>query len=616
MQIKNILRNTILNDTKRIYSALPKRLKIQFYIVLCTQIIFGMLELITIMVLSLFAMTLANPDVIRNSQKFNALMSHFESVQSFLSVDANMIFAAGLMVVSFIGLKNLLSFTNFYLSARFSESTAYHIGCEAFKNYLYQPFIWHISPESQEFQSAMAARYSLSSYIISQLMAYSYVVVIVFLMSGLFIASPTTTGIVVFVIGLTSFILYGAVRKKTVSNAQVISSVLGKESQAYSTASASIREVIIYQQEDVFAEAFMENGKRAIVPKTFAAVAHLLPTWVLETVGFGIITVAIGINFFLFEKSKTEVIAILSILTLTAWRILPVIYRLVGVMIVIRGQRVISGPCIELMEKLKASVNPANRLPPLDGYKVEKEIHLKNVSFRYPGAEADALQDVSMIVPKGISVGLVGSSGAGKSTLAGVLSGLLPPASGSMEVDGAPLAGRLYSSYLSTVGFVPQQTNLIGGTIADNVAFSEWGKPYDLNRVLTACRLAAMDFVTAIPDGHLQPVNPGGSGFSGGQMQRISIARALYAKPQILIFDEATSSLDVGNENIIRQTITTLHGEITTIIIAHRLSTVEHCDKIIWLENGKIRMDGPAPEVLAEYIKANSVIAAAGEDIT
>ena len=151
------------------------------------------------------------------------------------------------------------------------------------------------------------------------------------------------------------------------------------------------------------------------------------------------------------------------------------------------------------------------------------------------------------------------------------------------------------------VGYVAQNPYVAPGTLAQNVAFSQWGRPYDEERVRQACRMAHLDIADQRPEGINLPIGEGGSGLSGGQLQRLSIARALYASPHLLILDEATSSLDMGVEAAIMKTITSLPRSMTLAIIAHRLSTVESCDSILWLRDGETAMYGPPSEVLPHY---------------
>ena len=176
----------------------------------------------------------------------------------------------------------------------------------------------------------------------------------------------------------------------------------------------------------------------------------------------------------------------------------------------------------------------------------------------------------------------------------------MPPENGLFLVDGEAVTGARLTAYCARVGYVPQTPYIMSGTIAENVAFSQWGKPYDEEKVRRACRMAALDVVKKDPRGIDYPIGEHGAGLSGGQAQRVSIARALYAEPEILILDESTSALDQGTEAAIMETIRRLKG-MTVIIIAHRLTTVEHCDDIVWIQDGKVVKTGPPATVLDEY---------------
>jgi len=234
-------------------------------------------------------------------------------------------------------------------------------------------------------------------------------------------------------------------------------------------------------------------------------------------------------------------------------------------------------------------------------FQVIEKISLDRVSFMYPGKEQPALDGITCEVPLGCRVGIVGLSGAGKSTLAGVLAGLVAPSSGHMLVDGRQLTPETMPVYRQRIGYVPQSAFIMNGTLAQNIAFSEWGKPVNKQKVLYAAELAALDFIHDNPQGIEMPLSSN-SQLSGGQMQRVSIARALYVSPQVLILDESTSALDLATERAVLQTIESLPGNLIVFMIAHRLSTVEHCDEIWWLEQGRLRQKGSTAEVLPEYM--------------
>ena len=159
----------------------------------------------------------------------------------------------------------------------------------------------------------------------------------------------------------------------------------------------------------------------------------------------------------------------------------------------------------------------------------------------------------------------------------------------------------LRTGWMRGIGYVPQNPFLLNGSLAENIAFSQWGEEIDRDRVRECCRMAAMDFLDDLENGIDTIIGERGVRLSGGQLQRVSIARALYNHPQVIIFDEATSALDTATEQAIQQTIESLRSHMTVIIIAHRLTTVEKCDWLYWVEKGHIQMYGNAEKVLSEY---------------
>ena len=195
----------------------------------------------------------------------------------------------------------------------------------------------------------------------------------------------------------------------------------------------------------------------------------------------------------------------------------------------------------------------------------------------------------------------MGRSGAGKSTFINILSGLLQPTSGRLLVNGKALTAGELSAYRRQIGYVPQTPYLIAGTVAQNVAFIDWGHEVDAGKVRRACRGAAIDFLGADCCEIDRIVSKGGNGLSGGQLQRISIARALYTEPEVLIFDEATSALDHVSETAIQETMNTSKGIRTCVIAAHRLTTLDICDRVIWLEDGRCKLYGNTDIVLKRY---------------
>lgn len=238
--------------------------------------------------------------------------------------------------------------------------------------------------------------------------------------------------------------------------------------------------------------------------------------------------------------------------------------------------------------------------PPAEGraFAFSRCIALRRVSFGYPAAESNSLDDVSLSIPCGASVGIVGSSGAGKSTLVDIILGLLTPTSGAIEADDVDIHTNI-RGWQDQIGYVPQSIFLTDDTLRRNVAFGLPDGQIDEAAVWSAIRSAQLDaFVKELPQGLDTVVGERGIRLSGGQRQRIGIARALYHDPSILVLDEATSSLDSATESGVMGAVRALHGKKTLIIVAHRTSTVEHCDRVFRLEKGRLIDEGEANSVL------------------
>ena len=219
---------------------------------------------------------------------------------------------------------------------------------------------------------------------------------------------------------------------------------------------------------------------------------------------------------------------------------------------------------------------------------IKEKIELKDIVYKYPNTEVLIFDHADMEIPIGKSVGIVGTSGAGKTTVVDILLGLLQLQSGEILADGVEVRDH-YQSWLKNIGYIPQTIFMIDSTIRKNVAFGYADEDIDDEKVWRALKEAQLDeFVRGLPEGLDTGIGERGIRLSGGQRQRIGIARALFEDPEVLVLDEATSALDNETEAAIMDSINRLHGRKTLIIIAHRLQTIEKCDMVYRVENGKV----------------------------
>jgi ABC-type multidrug transport system fused ATPase/permease subunit len=321
-----------------------------------------------------------------------------------------------------------------------------------------------------------------------------------------------------------------------------------------------------------------------------------LPKYFLEIIfmtGFALLAVV------LFARSSAgEALPLLAFVVATGFRILPSVARLLGGYNGIR----IGLPALSLVQndvKLARS-SPRGLRTSIARLPLTRELSIERVSFRYPGTEHDVLDDVDLRIPAGSAVALVGSSGAGKSTLADVLMGLHQPTTGRVIVDDVDIRSDIIA-WQRSIGMVPQDVYILDTSLRANVAFGDAPDTVDERRLFAALTRAQLDdLISGLPDGVDTIVGERGGRLSGGQRQRIGIARALYLEPSVLVMDEATSALDSETERRITDTIESLHGQMTVIVIAHRLSTVRKCDLLVYLECGRVTAVGTFESVAAE----------------
>lgn len=292
-------------------------------------------------------------------------------------------------------------------------------------------------------------------------------------------------------------------------------------------------------------------------------------------------------------QDAASVIAKIGLFAAAAFRLLPSATKVFGALQSLKYSR-------PVVDSLHAEFTLQPPVAFVDGGAIRPfagTLELRDVSFAYPGRAEPALAGISLAIQRGESIGFIGTSGAGKSTLVDVLLGLMEPASGRILVDGRDLHTNS-ANWQRQIGYVPQTIFLTDDTLRRNVAFGVPATAIDDAAVWRAIRAAQLEeFVKGLPDGLETTVGERGVRLSGGQRQRIGLARALYREPAVLVLDEATAALDTATEKSLMEAVSALHGAKTLLIVAHRLSTVEKCDRLYRLDNGRIREQGTYAEI-------------------
>lgn len=581
----------MLSLLQKIYTLLPRSRKRQLLLLAFGMIVMSFIELCLTGAISLLGVALAEP---ASLEKIKLLWKFFQLLPVFgesMPASIRMLILVLSMVCIATVFKNIFTAFTTYWQNLLSQRISWDMGKIIFDNYLYAPYIWHTQMSPVDLSGYLAWRAYVAQFFMGALQLASQLTIMCFLMAGAFTIAPMVSALLYGVTAFIALLIYKTSQHRARELGEELAQLGIGVGRVIHFGLHGIREVQIYEQQKAFNKHFSFFAEPTTQGSAKQSLYIPLPQWILETTGMGLLLAAILI----LAQRGESVASITGTLTLMAaisWRLLPALNKIVGGVL-----------------QLKSSINPVQilfsnfiKLPRLEMKNTRRPfshaVDLRDVSFRYPEATSDALQNVNLSITKGNMVGIIGLSGAGKSTLVGILTGLLKADAGKVLVDGQevkPCPGFL------RIGYVPQSPYIIDASLAENVAFCDWGRKPDEEKVLRCCKMAAIDFLDELPKSLHTVLGDRGMRLSGGQVQRVAIARALYCEPDILLFDEATSALDGAAEASIQNTILNLRKDMTIVIVAHRLSTIQGCDVLYWLQNGKVKRYGPSEEVLVEY---------------
>jgi ABC-type multidrug transport system fused ATPase/permease subunit len=489
--------------------------------------------------------------------------------------------------------KNLYLFCEYYVQYRFIYKNQYGTQCRLMQVYLKRPYEFFLYAESGEIMRIITGDTGNAFNLLSMVLAFfTEGVVGVALIFTIIITDPLMAVLLAVILG-GLLILIGKLIKPVLRKAGLSRQKNSAKMYQWLLQSISgIKEVKVAGKESYFLEQFSRYGSRFVVSEQKNSVLGTVPRLSIEAFGISSMLVVIAILMW----SGREINSMLPQLTafaMAAVRLMPSVNRMSSSL----NQMSYYEPALDkLLEHLseagKWEMEQSKEDRTADGSReltLEKKLEFSDITYTYPNATSPVLCHANMEIPIGASVGVIGQSGSGKTTAIDILLGLLQPQEGKVLADGVDIQ-KNYTGWLHHIGYIPQMIFMLDDTIRANVAFGILKEKVDEDQVWKVLEEAQLkDFIQSLPKGLDTTIGERGIRLSGGQRQRIGIARALYTDPDLLIFDEATSALDNETEAAIMESIHALHGKKTMVIIAHRLTTIEECDLVYRVENGKIR---------------------------
>ena len=516
------------------------------------------------------------------------------------NTELEFVFVVGVFVLIVLVLSSCISIFTIWRLSMFAAQIGTDIGDRLYNFYLKQNWLFHSSINSSELTNKVVNETTrITNGILMPLVTMNARIALAFFMlTGLFIYDPLVATTGVFVFGIAYVFLFIFVRSRLLFNGKKISEIYGARYLLLNEGFGGIKDILLYGRANSFVNRFNNSGMKLAYSLGNNQALTLTPRYFIELIAFAIIIILTLYLILNHQGDLGIVIPLLSVYAVAAIKILPAFQQIYLSVANIKA----SMPAFEAIEEdLSKSMLLDNKTLEFDErYLQPKEkILIENISFTYPKKFEPVLNNANVSIPINSVIGIVGPSGSGKSTLIDVILGLIEPQKGNLKIDKLIVDSNNLRSWQNCIGFVPQSIFLSEGSILENITFGIEDSKIDFDRVDRVIKLSHLDeLISTLENGIYTKVGERGVQLSGGQRQRIGIARALYKKSEVLVFDEATSSLDGISERMIMDAIDSFIGKKTIIIVAHRLKTVERCDKIFYFDKGTVLDEGSYDELI------------------
>ena len=559
----------------------------------------------------------SNPDL-DSLPSLPSFVSKFFNIINIESSSELLLFL-GLVIITFFCIKSILYFATRAYIFHFSSDYKAKLASRLLKAYLTVNYEFHLNRNTANLTKniVLETNHFYHFCILPLLTSVSNIVIICFLLLLLAITDLRLLAMILLVL-LPIFTLFNLFRNKFKKWGRMASQSQQGMIRTINHAMGGLKETRVIGCEFHFEKEMEHYVNQYARSVTFFQSSQTLPKILIETILIVFVVSFLIISQLSSTQSMQEITGILSVFAVAAMRLIPSASQLLQAVaqmqkgsyaldMLYADLREIDRPKIE--QRLEFSKIDTRRCDLTEAYEHKEgamvfrdRLELKNVTYSYSKISEPALKNISLNINKGESIALIGKSGAGKTTLVDVILGLLQPERGDISVDGVSIYQNL-RSWQNLVGYIPQSIFLIDDTVERNIAFGVPDFAIDRAKVEQAIKATQLsELIEQLPNGIKTQVGERGIRLSGGQRQRIGIARALYHEREILVLDEATAALDNETERLVSEAISSLAGKKTLITIAHRLSTVEHCDRVYLLDKGRVIKSGSYQEVIGNKL--------------
>ena len=490
---------------------------------------------------------------------------------------------------------------NYKLHSMFANEIGSEIADRLYTHYLKQNLLFHVAGSSAQLTKRIATEtLRVTNYLLTPLMLMNARIVFIILMIlSLFFFDPMVAMVGFTFFGFAYFILYRLIRDRLEGNGRNISEVNEQRFRLMNEGFGGIKDILLLGRDEDFIKRFKKTGIILAHSQGTNVGLSLVPRYFIELLAFGSMVTLLLYLISSYNGDLGAILPILSVYALASAKLLPAFQMVYASISNITGNiAALESIQQDIIDSMQAKVENT-KFEEKKYILPRKQISLENITFTYPDKKDLTLNKINISIPANSVIGIVGPSGSGKSTIIDILLGLIEPHQGHLKIDNTIINNQNLRHWQNTIGFVAQSIFLSEGTIAENIAF---GIPFDeinLEQVNNAIELAHLsELLEGLENGIHTKVGERGIQLSGGQRQRIGIARALYHEAKVIVFDEATSSLDGITEKLIMEAINDFSGKKTIIMIAHRLKTVQKCDQLFFIDKGRVTDQGTYQELI------------------
>lgn len=586
----------MLDVYRKIMHMLTARQKKSFVLLIGFMVFAAFSEMLGLAVFMALLGVLSQPERISENQWLSSAYAWFgyESVFEFQ-------LALSLVVAVVIMLGIAIKAGSFFFVGRFAALCGHSLSSRMLHAYLKQPYSWYLDRNTADLgrKILMECEQLVQRVLSPSLNILASLLLVLSIVIFLLTIDPVIALLSFAILGGGYGVLYLVIRKRLHYLGTEVITANKERFRITQEATAGLKEVKLAGLEDVYANEFHAPSLRRALLAFQIQTYNNIPRFALEALTFVILLVMVLVLLVRNEGNLIAAIPTLGIFAFSVMRILSPLQQVYyGFASLRSGQAIIDQMYSDFVE-INAGSTVRSKISHAHRHSLEKALAFRNVSYTYPAAQKVALSNLTIDISAGNIIGIVGGTGAGKTTFVDLLLGLLTPDHGQIFVDGTEITSENRRAWQNTVGYVPQHIFLTDDTVSANIAFGIPPENVNFDAVEAAARAAALHqfIIDELPQKYDTPVGERGVRLSGGQRQRIGIARALYHDPTLLILDEATSALDNITERAVMEAVQRLQGQKTIIMIAHRLTTVEDCDNIVLMENGKISAIGTYAEL-------------------